>query len=529
VVARQTARRAVRSGVLWGYIFGVFVVSSALSYTSIYKTEAERNRLAASFGSNHAASAMFGPAPQLQTVAGFTVFKASMTLMIIGAVWGLLTSTRLLRGEEDAGRWELLLSGAATRRSAASQALVGLGAGVGTLWMITALITAVVGRSSKVDISVGAALYLALALVASAMMFIGVGALTSQLAATRRQAAGYAGIFLGVSYALRMVADSGIGLHWLVWLSPLGWVEQLQPLTSPHPAALLPIAGLTAVLSVVAVHLAGIRDIGSSLVADRATSRPRLRLLSGPTGLTMRLVRPTAIGWVVAVALAGLLMGIVAKTAGSTISGSSVQQVFARLGAHGTGVGAFLGVAFLILAALISFAAAGQISAARIEEAEGRLDHILVQPVSRWSWFFGRLLVATALVVFCGLAAGICTWAGAASQASGVRLTTGIGAGLNVVPPAIGLLGVGALAIGCWPRRASLVVYTVLVWSLVVELLGGFAVQSHWLLDTSVFHQMASDPAVAADWTTNSVLICVGLVTALVGGVLFSRRDLQGE
>ncbi len=38
-----------------------------------------------------------------------------MFLMVLGAVWGLLTATRLLRGEEDAGRWELLLAGQTTR------------------------------------------------------------------------------------------------------------------------------------------------------------------------------------------------------------------------------------------------------------------------------------------------------------------------------------------------------------------------------------------------------------------------------
>ena len=58
VVVRHTARRAVRSGALWGYVFGIFVASSALSYSTIYKTRAERDRLAASFGSNHAASAL---------------------------------------------------------------------------------------------------------------------------------------------------------------------------------------------------------------------------------------------------------------------------------------------------------------------------------------------------------------------------------------------------------------------------------------------------------------------------------------
>jgi hypothetical protein len=116
VVAILTARKAVRSGVIWGYIFGIAIASSAISYTTIYKTQAQRDALAAAYGSNKATSALFGPAPDLQTVAGFTVFKISMTLMILGAVWGLLTSTRLLRGEEDSGRWELLLTGQTTRK-----------------------------------------------------------------------------------------------------------------------------------------------------------------------------------------------------------------------------------------------------------------------------------------------------------------------------------------------------------------------------------------------------------------------------
>ena len=161
---------------LWGYIFGVVVASSAVSYSTIYKTQAEREHLAAAFGSNKASSALFGPAPQLQTVAGFTVFKSFMTLIILGGVWGLLTGTRLLRGEEDAGRWELLLTGQTTRKGATTQALVGLSAGAVTLWAITALITVLAGQDSKVRIAAGPALFFALALVTTPIMFLAVGA-----------------------------------------------------------------------------------------------------------------------------------------------------------------------------------------------------------------------------------------------------------------------------------------------------------------------------------------------------------------
>lgn len=528
LIARYTARRSLRSGVLWGYVFGIVVASSAISYGRIYKTAAERQRLAATFGANHAASALFGPAPQLQTVAGFTVFKVSMLLIIIGAIWGLMTSTRLLRGDEDAGRWELLLGGPTTRARAAGQVLAGLGAAAGVVWAVTALLTAAAGRSAAVRFSVSASLYFAVALVASAVMFLAVGAVTSQLAPSRRQAAGYAAVFLGVSYGLRMVADASPGLHGLIWVSPFGWVEQLQPLTDPRPLALIPIAAFTAVLAALAILLAGRRDVGAGMWPDRSTRAPRVRLLSGPTGLTVRLALPSALGWAAGVAIAAVLIGTVAKAAGATIEGSE-RQILARLGSPGSGAAAFSGVAFLILAIVIAFQAAGEVSAARAEEAEGRLDHVLAAPVSRSRWFAGRLLAGIAALSLSGVAAGVFTWIGEATQGGGVSFPAALDAGVNVVPPALFALGIGALVAGCWPRRAGAVIYVVLGWSVLIQFAGGFAAQNHWVLDTSLFHQMASAPAVPPDWQVNGILTGLGLAAMLLGTSAFRHRDLQGE
>lgn len=122
----HAARRTLRSGLLWGAVFGLVVASSALSYTRIYATPAERDQLERAFGANHATAPLFGPAPALETVGGFVVFKSLMAIMILGALWGLLTSTRLLRGEEDAGRWDLLASGRASSRPATAQVLAAL-------------------------------------------------------------------------------------------------------------------------------------------------------------------------------------------------------------------------------------------------------------------------------------------------------------------------------------------------------------------------------------------------------------------
>ena len=526
MVLRVTARRAVRSGVLWGYVFGVYMATQALAYASTYKTVAQRLGLAKEFGSNTGVSALVGPAHDIQTVAGFTVWKCLAVLAVVGAVWGFLTGTRLLRGEEDAGRWELLLAGQTTRRTAAAQALFGLACGVAVLWIVTAVITVVVGRSSKVAVGAPGALFLAVAVVAAAAMFLAAGALASQLAATRRQASAYAGAFLGVSYALRMVADSGTGLGWLRWASPLGWVEELQPLTSPHPLALLPIAGLIALSGSLTVRLAGKRDLGASLLHDHVSSASHTRLLFGPSGLDLRLARFTFVGWGVAIAGYGLVLGLVAKSAGTAISGSSsLTRALSRLGA--VGADAYLGVAFLLMAVLLASVASGQISSARAEEAEGRLDHLLVRPVSRSSWLVGRLLVVVVALLLGGVVAGVFTWLGAASQQSGVSFGSAFQAGLNVVPPAVCVLGIGALVFGVAPRASNVATYGLLVWSFLVEILGGIVGLDHWVLDTSVFHQMAAAPAVSPDWTSAGGLLAVGVVAALVGVLAFDLRDLQ--
>ena len=206
--------------------------------------------------------------------------------------------------------------------------------------------------------------------------------------------------------------------------------------------------------------------------------------------------------------------------------------MLAKLGASGNGTDAVLGVCFLVLAVLIAFAGVGQVTAARAEEASQRLDHLLAGPVSRSRWLGGRLLVALVVLLAGGVLAGAFAWLGAASQHSGTSLGTLLDAGLNLVPPAIAIGGIGVLAFGVWPRRTAAVVYTVLAWSLLADIVGGFGGSgpaSRLLLDSSVFHQMASAPAASPNWTVNAVMVAVGAACALLGAVAFSRRDLVGD
>jgi ABC-2 type transport system permease protein len=524
------ARRVVRGVLLWGGVSALMAWVLVTQFANEYPTAADRARLVKTMGQSVGSQAIFGPAHHLDTVAGYTAYHLVGFFGLIVAVWGLLAATRLLRGEEQAGRWELLLAGQTTRRRAAAGALAGLGVGLLTLWTVTAVAVVVVGRSADPSFATSASLFTAVATVATVAataMFLAVGALCSQLAATRRRAAGLAAAVFGVAYLLRAIALSSTSLRWLRWASPLSWVDELQPLTGSRPLLLLlPILGTTAVLAALAIVLAGRRDLGASILPTTDTAPARTRLLNSPLGLAARLGRSTAAGWIAGLGAGGLIFGLTTK-ATADIWANQQGGVFAKL-AGTTGGAIYLGLVFLIVTLLVAMAAAGQVAGTREEEAEGYLDHLLARPVARLPWLAGRFAVAAAVLVGAGAVTGLLTWVGAASTGADLRLATMLAAGINLVPAGIFVLGIGTLVHGLAPRLASMIAYGLVVWSFLVEIIGASLGASRWLMDLSLLHHLARAPAAPVRWDSAAILVAIGLAAAAIGALAFARRDLKG-
>lgn len=524
VIAGLVTRRTVTGALLCGLVFGIAVGSSIIGFAGAAgPTEASRARFAQSMAGN---TAILGQAWRLDSVGGYTAWRSIGILSLVGAVWGLLTATRLLRGEEQSGRWELVLAGPTTRRQATMAAIRGLAASWLALFAVTAAVVVLGSHRAHPAFALSSSLFLALAISASPAVFLAIGLVTSQLAPTRRQAAALAAGIFGLLDLLRLIADSGSRARWLVWFTPLGWIEHLRPLTGSRPLLLLPLALLTAGLTAAAVWLAGLRDTGTGMLRDRTVAAPRLGLLGGPTGLAVRLLRPVSLGWVTGIAALSLIFGLIARGDASTISGSGMQTTINRLAGGGTGTRSYLALLFLVSSTLLALAAAGQVGATREEEADGRLDNLLVRHVSRARWLMGRLACSAAALAACGLAAGVFTWIGAASQHSGIGFTSLLLAGLNTVPVALCVLGVGTLAHALLPRWAGLVAYGLVAWSFLVEFVGSVIDANHWLLDTSLLHHLAPSPVVHPDWSRVTVLIGIGAVAAVAGVAVLNRRDV---
>ena len=145
---RSAIARRVRQvwigATVWAVAFGATVAASALTYVNSFPDQASRDQLAASTSGDAGISILLGPVSAIDTVGGYTVYKCFVFLTTIGAIWGLLAATRLLRGEEDAGRWQLVLAGATRAPRATAATLAALGVAVAVVFGGTALCTLVV-------------------------------------------------------------------------------------------------------------------------------------------------------------------------------------------------------------------------------------------------------------------------------------------------------------------------------------------------------------------------------------------------
>lgn len=524
VIARFVAKRSLKSATVWAFIIGAYTASKVIGYVKAYPTAADQANLAHSLGSNTGMAALLGTPHDLTTIAGYTNWVTMGFITLIGAVWAFLLATKYFRGEEDSGRSELLLSGQTTARQSAISTLVGLSVNLVVLYMIISVIFVAIGKYKGVGIGVQDSLFFALAASSGVAFFLAVGAFTSQLMPTRTRASTVAAAIFGISFILRSIADT-TSAHWLLNVTPLGWVEKLLPLVGSDTVWLVPIFASVAVLYALTIWLAGRRDLGDSLFADHDSAVARTGLLNSPLMTAIRLSRASFIGWLLAITSMAFLYGSLTKTV-TQIQTKSIDKALNRLTGSSYQVNIatiFLGVIFLMLIVTVMAYVANAVGKVREDEANGYIDNFLVQPVTRLRWLSERIMLATVTSLILGV------WAGQATGHLGIPLHRLLEAGVNMIAPVVFTLGAAVLAFGIIPRFTSLIAYSVLGWSFLITLVSSGTNLNHWILDTSVLYQTALAPAVNPHWMTDVVMVVLGVVLTFIGMFAFNARDLATE
>jgi ABC-2 type transport system permease protein len=507
----------------FAYLFAAVAYIQPVSYRHTYPTNADRLAFAHAFGANKAVVLFYGKAYDLLSVGGYSAWRVGGLLSLFSAVFGLLAAVRAMRADEDAGRTELVLAGIVGRRALYLVSLAAIGAAAAVLWV------ALLAGSVAAGLSLGGSAYLALAVVSMVPVFVGVGAVTSQLAPTRRMALELGGAVIALSFLLRVIADTSSGAGWLRWATPLGWAEELRPFTGARPAVLALAAAASVVLLIAAGRVAITRDIGAGVLAAKDTAPPRLALLSSPTRQALRSERTSLLVWLASIGLFATVVGVISNSISSAGISRQLDQELAKLGSGSvlTPKG-YLGFSFLFFVVAISLFCCSQIAAARHEEADERLETLLALPVSRRRWLGGRLVLAAGAAVLISLVAGVLAWAGAASQGVEISLATMLGAGANCLPVSVLFLGAAALAYGAFPRASAGIAYGLVAVAFLWQLFGALLGAPRWLVDVTPFAHIGLVPAQAFDAVGAVSMVAIGLLACGGGLWLFSSRDLIG-
>ncbi|SFL86954.1 hypothetical protein [Geodermatophilus ruber] len=473
---------------------------------------------------NPAIRTLFGPPVALDDPGGFTVWRTGTVLAVLVGTWAALTATRLTRGEEEAGRWDLLLAGRLRLRSLVARTLVVVLAAAAVTGAAAGLGLLLAGAAGP-----GAAVFGGV-LAGTGTVGAALGVLAAQLLPDRRSASGLAVAVLLGGLLARMVADGVPALGWLAWLTPFGLLGRAAPFATDRPAPLLVLALLAAVPAVLAVVLAGGRDLGGSRVAGRDRRTAHSRLLTSLPGLALHRTRRALGTWAAGLMAYFLLIGLLATAmtdflrANPFFARLAAQAGFAQLGS----VEGYVSALYALLAVPVGVFAAGRIAATAADEAAGRLALLYSLPVGRSRWAATEAAtVAAASVVLAG-AGGLATWIGTSWVGAGLGLGDALAGALGVLPVALLCLGAALAALGWAPAAVLPIGVLPAAGGYVLLVLGdtfGWPGAVRWF---SPFAHLNAVPAEPVDVAGGLGMLAVAGVLALAGCLRYARRDLLG-
>lgn len=522
-VARLTARLLRRGTVAMMLGVALYMAVEAVSFTVGYPDAASRAALVA-WGQDPTIRILAGPATAVDTLGGFAVWDSGLILSLVVCAWAVTTTTRVLRGDEAAGRSELVLAGAVP-------------AGRALLAQVGVLLAACVGVGAAVGAALAAggaqgegALAYGAAVAALAATTVAVATVTAQLLVSRAGASGAAASVVVVAVLLRVVANSAESRSWLAWLTPLGWTDQLRPFGENRWGVLLVPLAVTTALVGGALAVRARRDLGAGALSRRGVPRSRRWGLRGPAGFAWRSGLGTLLGWTAGTALSAGVVGAMVPTIEEFLAeDAGFQDILVAIGMDTSDlVRGFFGMTGTLIALAISVQVAFRLGAARTEEASGRAELLLARPLLRRRWLAGHVLGAAAAALLLAGAAAAATWAGAAVAGADVAASDAVLAMFGPLPAVAVLAGTGVLVLGVAPRLTVVVAASAPPVAYVLELVGPLLDWPEAVVGLSPFHHLAAVPVEPFATAPALVMIAVGIALATAGVWAFGRRDLAG-
>ena len=522
-VTRLAVRQLRRSGLIVLALTAGMPALVASAYTSVMADPAAAGSIA-KLAANPAIRTLFGEPIALDQAGGFTVWRVGTFVAVLLAAWAILATTRITRGEEDTGRWDILLAGqvpltiVVARHLAAVMVFPVVSGGAVTTVLLLA------GTDP-----VGAAVHGA-GIGMLGLFFVAVAGLTAQVFPARSTATGTAVAVLGAGLLARMIGDGLTELGWLRWLSPFGLLARSEPYAQNRLLPLLILFAATVVLAYVAVAAAGHRDVRGGLVAATGGRRPRVALLSSVEAFAVRRMLRPLTGWALGIGAYYLLIGFTTMSVTDFLADNpALADEAARAGFTGLGaVEGFTATLFALLALPVGGFTAVRMSAFVAAEASHHLTLLTAQPVTRLRLLAAELAATTGGAVALVTVAGIAVWTGITATGGNLSLTAALAGAWNTLSIVLLSLGAATLATGWAPRATAFAGSLPATGGFLLLVIADSIGAPGWVRQLSPFAHLAPVPLTTVDWTTTLIMTGVGVVLAMVGTMGYQWRDLQG-
>lgn len=478
------------------------------------------------------------PLPErIDTLGGYLQWRFVGALPLLLGPWAVLSATGAARGDEERGLAEAWLAAGVSRgRLLAARAggfLLALALVLAT--MFGAVLASRNGEPLEPADAAGAAV----ALLALLAVVYAISLVASQLALTRRGAAGLSftivvALFFANGFSRGTAGPLTLGRY----VSPFALLDRSDPLVPGgafDAAATAALALVALALGLAAAALAARRDLGAALLARREPARPAVRtparsaLLGTIAGAELRGERGALVAWGGALALLALFMGALARAAVDAILAVPGFGGYVAALGGGDPYQAFFG---FMLSGIVALAVAGyaiaRVGAWGADDADGRLAAVLAAGISRSGVVLQRAAALVIAVAFLGAVTALASAAGAlvaGLDLDGLRLAL---AGAFLVPLAGAFGGIGALLLARAPRAATGALGALAVWSYCSTQLGPLFHVPDWVLRSSLFDLYGVPLAGDVRWAGEGALLGSGLLGFGLAAVLMRDRDIGG-
>ncbi len=536
--------REVRVAILgWGAGLGLLLYVVLAAVPSLLGTPAGR----ASLTSLASSFAWLAEPVAIATPGGYATWKYGPTILIL-ALWPLLACSRLLRGEEERGSLDALLSLPRGRGRVALEKLAAVWTALLLMGLIIALLTMAGGKTASADFGPGDALLFSLNLVVTCGVFGSLALLLSQFTRERRTASGLTGGLLVVFIVLDMVHRVIPNTDWISRLSPVYYYNLSKPLVPSYgtnPGAIVGLLALNVLLSGAAVWLFVRRDVGSTVALPgwlRLPERPARAARALPVNdwslrsvytRSLRMIVVSTCWWTLGIAgFAAWMVGITKQTEDQlkTLAESSplLKDVITKVGGGDLTTNAtLLSFLFVFLPLLLMAFAATQANRWSADEEDGRLELVLSTPQPRLLVLLGRFAALTTATVFIGVLTLAATTV--ASAATGLQLDEGnlAAATLSIIPLGLLVAALGYLLSG-WLRTAldtGILSFLLVIWFF-ISFVGPDLNWSDAVLRLSAIYYYGTPLLHGLPLLDMLGILVVAIVALALASVRFVRKDI---